>query len=523
MSKQILFKEKGREKVKVGIDTLANAVRPTLGAAGRNVMIKGRYGYPIISNDGKFIADQVQLKDKFEDAGVSLLKQAADRTNDEAGDATTTTMVLGQAFIEAGAAAVAGGMNPNRVRRMMKAEADIVFEELKGMAIKAEDRETLVNVAAVSVENRELGEKLTDLVINVGKDGVVAVEESSDNEIVTEVIKGMRLARGYISKQYINNKAKSQVEYEGVPVFVTSKVINNEAELEPLINELAQLGKNKLLVIADDINPACIAGALHNIALNQFRVIYMKAPHLNEKMRDVLEDIAVVVGATCITDEMVDDLKRVKVQALGAVSKLVMRKDSTDLIGGLGEGLKVDERVNELKIQRSEIESELEKLRIEERISKLSGGVSVVRVGAASESEMKYLKHKVDDAVSAVKSAMEEGIVPGGGSTLLRIAFKNKDRLPILNVALGSPFTQILENAGHDHETRLTIVSSVLNGDTSFANPGYDVLEDKLVEDMVASGIVDPVKCTRLAVENAVSVAATYITTDSFIVEEDEE
>lgn len=521
MSKQILFKEEGRAKVKVGIDTLANAVRPTLGAAGRNVMYHGRYGYPAVSNDGKTIADQVQLKDKFANAGVSLLKQAGDKTNEEAGDATTTTMVLGQAFIEAGAAAVSGGMNPNKVRRAMKEEAAFVYDELKKIAVKAEDRETLVNVATVSVEDRELGEKLTDLVLNVGKEGVVEVVESSDNEIAMETVKGMRLARGYISKLYINNKAKSTVEYEGVPVLVTSKVINSEEDIFPLVQAVSQLGKNKMLVIAADINPACIMGALGNIDRGQFKVIYMKAPHLNEKMRDVLEDIATVVGGTCITDEMVEDLQRVQVQALGAVSRLVMRKDSTDLIGGLGEGQAIDERVEELKAQYESIESDLEKLRIKERISKLTGGVSVVRVGAPSESEMKYLKHKIDDAVGAVKSAMEEGIVPGGGSTLLRIAYKNKEKLPILNVALGSPFTQILENAGHEHESRLGIVQQVLT--STAPNPGYDVLEDKIVEDMLAKGIVDPVKCTRLAVENAVSVAATYITSDAFIVEEDED
>lgn len=523
MSKQILFKEKGRERVKVGIDTLANAVRPTLGAAGRNVMYHGRYGYPAVSNDGKTISDQVQLKDKFAQAGVSLLKQAGDKTNDEAGDATTTTMVLGQAFIEAGAAAVAGGMNPNKVRKAMKEEAAIVFDELKKAAVKAEDRETLINVASVSVEDRELGEKLTDLVLNVGKEGIVEVIETSDNEITTEVVKGMRLPRGYISKLYINNKAKSLVEYEGVPVLVTSKVINSEEEIEPLVNAVAQLGKNKMLIIAQDISPACIMSALGNIERGQFKVIYMKAPHLNDKMRDVLEDIATVVGGTLITDEMVDDLKRVQIQALGAISRLVMRKDSTDIIGGLGEGEAMDARIAQLKEQYDSIDNEMEKFRIKERISKLSGGVSIVRVGAPSESEMKYLKHKIDDAVGAVKSAMEEGIVAGGGSTLLRIAFKNKERLPILNVALGSPFMQILENAGHDHETRVSIVSQVLNDRGLFNNPGYDVLEDKVIDDMVAKGIVDPVKCTRLAVENAVSVAATYVTTDAFVVEEDED
>lgn len=529
MAKQILFNERARRALKVGIDKASNAVRVTLGPRGRNVALDKGYGGPTITNDGVSIAKEITLSNKFENMGAEIVKEVASKTNDIAGDGTTTSVVLLQALVEEGMKHTEMGLSAMGVRHGIEAAAADAVVALKGLAKKIAGDEEIRQVATISAESEEIGNIIADTIKIVGKDGVVTVEESQSLGIEKDVVEGMAFDRGYVSAYMVTNSERMEAEMRDPLVLITDKKISSIQEILPVLEKVAQSGKKELVLIADDVDGEALATFVVNKLRGTFNVLAVKAPGYGDRKKEQLADIAVMTGGTVISEEVGIKFENATVDMLGRAGKVIATKDSTIIVSGKGKKADIDGRVAQLRAQITETKSKFDKEKLEERLAKLTGGVAVIRVGAATETEMKYLKLKIEDAVNATKAAIEEGIVPGGGTALVKAAAKvsadfEKKRgsmatemrvgYEVLLRALESPLRQIAMNADADPGV---IVEKVKTGK---GNAGYDAVSGKVVEDMIAAGIIDPVKVTRTGLERAASAAAILLTTEAAIAEE---
>ena len=536
MSKKILYNEEARKALKNGVDAVANVVKITLGPRGRNVVLDKGYGSPTITNDGVSIAKDITLKDKFENMGAEIAKEVASKTNDSAGDGTTTATILIQAIVSEGMKQTTMGVNAMGVRFGVEAAAKDVVKALKHLAKPIKSDEEIRQVATISSESAELGAIIADTIKKVGKDGVVTVEESQLTGLESEIVEGIQFDKGYVSPYMITNPERMEAEFKEPAILITDKKISSIKEILPMLEQLAQTGKKDLVIIAEDVDGDALATFVVNKLRGTFNVLAVKAPGYGDGKKALLEDIAVTVGATVISEDVGIKFEKASINMLGKARKVISTKDSTIIVGGKGKKTEIDLRINQIKKQIEQNDSKYDKEKLEERVAKLSGGVAVIRVGAATETEMKYLKLKIEDAVNATKAAIEEGIVAGGGVALIRAAHEVAQKLQVASgklqvmtkeqslgyeivlKALEAPTRQIAINAGKDDGS--VIVEKIKNGK---GNIGYDALKDEMVPDMIAAGIVDPVKVTRLGVENACSAAAILLTTEAAIADEPEE
>ena len=531
MAKQVIYGEELKKKLQKGVDTVANAVKVTLGPRGRNVILDKGYGGPTITNDGVSIAKDITLKDKFENMGAEIIKEVAQKTNEVAGDGTTTATVLMQALVREGLRQTTMGINSMAVRTGMEHAAKDVVEALKGMATPISSLEEIKQVATISAEDAELGEKIAETIDKVGKDGVVTVEESQSFGIETELTEGMEFDKGYVSPYMVTNPERMEAEFKNAQLLITDEKIAGIQDILPLLEKIAQTGKKELVIIADDVEGEALATFVVNKLKGGFSVLAIKAPGYGDRKKEMLMDIAVTTGAQVITRDLGLELKSADLAHLGRADRIVSTKDTTTIVGGGGEKSAITDRVNSLKSQIEGISSKFDREKLEERIAKLTGGVAVIRVGAATETEMKYLKLKIEDAVNATKAAIDEGIVPGGGTSLTRAASiveatlgeKTLSREELIGYhivlkALEVPLRQIADNTGkHDGAV---IVEKVRQAG---GNAGYDAAKGEMVDDMIKAGIIDPVKVERSSVQHAVSAAAILLTTEAAIADEPEE
>ncbi|MES2014528.1 MAG: chaperonin GroEL [Patescibacteria group bacterium] len=531
MAKKILFDAEARNAVKTGIDIVARAVKVTLGPRGRNVILDKGYGGPHMTNDGVTIAKEITLKDKFQNMGAEIVKEVANKTNDMAGDGTTTSVVLFQALVDEGMKHTAMGLNAMGIRTGMEKAMEASVKALKGIAKPISGDKDIRQVATISAESEEIGKTIAEVIKEVGQNGVVTVEESQSFGIEKEVVEGMEFDRGYVSHYMITNPERMEAEYRDAPILITEKKIASIQEILPVLEAVAKSGKKELVIIADDVEGEALTTFVLNKLRGSFNVLAVKAPGYGDRKKEMLQDIAATVGATVVSEDVGMVLDKVDVSVLGRAQKVIATKDSTIIVGGKGKKSVIDARVASLKKQLEATDSKFDKEKLQERIAKLSGGVAVIRVGAATETEMKYLKDKIEDAVNATKAAIAEGIVPGGGTALVKAAAKAEAEADwkkmskeeeigyrIVLSALLKPLKQIAINAGK--ESGEVIVEAVKNA-KGFA--GYDAVKDEVVADMFASGIIDPVKVTRGGLEHAVSAAAILLTTEVAIADEPEE
>lgn len=532
MAKQILYGAEAKQKLQAGVDAVANAVKVTLGPRGRNVMLDKGYGGPMVTNDGVSIAKDITLKDKFENMGAEMVKEVASKTNDLAGDGTTTATVLTQALVTEGLKQTSMGQSPLAIRKGMEAARDDVVAALKAMAVPIKKSEEIRQVATISAESAELGAKIAETIEKVGKDGVVTVQESQSFDIETEITDGMEFDKGYISPYMVTNAERMEAEFKDAPILITDAKISAIKDILPLLEKLAQRGRKELVIIAEDVDGEALATFVVNKLRGGFSVLAVKAPGYGDRKKDVLRDIAAVTGATVIAEEVGLKLETVELEHLGAATRIVATKDKTTIVGGKGKKAAIADRVAEIKTQLEQTSSKYDKEKLAERIAKLTGGVAVIRVGAATETEMKYLKLKVEDAVAATKAAIEEGIVTGGGTALAKAAaivaaklakdkkLTEEERIGyhIVIKALEEPLRQIAKNAGM-MEGAVVLAEVQKRG----GNAGYDALKGEIVDDMIAAGIIDPVKVERAGVEYAVSAASILLTTECVIADEPEE
>ena len=534
MSKQIIFNEKARQALKNGVDKVADAVRITLGPRGRNVVLDKGYGSPMITNDGVTIAKEITLSDKMENMGAEIIKEVAQKTNELAGDGTTTAVVLTQAIVREGLKQTTMGVNAMGVKLGIIYAKDEVVKALREMAKEIKTKEEIAQVATIAAESEELGRIIADTINKVGKDGVVTVEESQSLSVESEIVEGMQFDKGYVSPYMITNPERMEAIARDQAVLITDKKISSISEILPLLEKLAQSGKKELVIIAEEVEGEALATFVVNKLRGTFNILAVKAPGYGDRKKETLEDIAIVVGGKVVSEETGMKLDTVGLDVLGRATKVIATKDNTIIVGGKGKKADIEKRVALLKRARELSDSKYDIEKIDERIAKLSGGVAVIKVGASTETEMKYLKLKVEDAVNATKAAIEEGIVAGGGSALIRAAAKVRGKTPkptimsfakefevgvnILLSALEAPLKQIAVNSGRDDGS--VIVEEVKKGR---GNVGYDALKDEVVSDMIAAGIIDPVKVTRSCVENAASAGAILLTTEVAISEEPKE
>jgi chaperonin GroEL len=529
MAKQILFNERARRALKSGIDKAANTVKVTLGPRGRNVALDKGYGSPTITNDGVSIAKEISLKDKFENMGAEIVKEVATKTNDIAGDGTTTSVVLLQALVEEGMKHTEAGLSAMAVRTGIERAAQDAVAALKSLSKKIGSDDEVRQVATISAESAELGAIIADTIKEVGKDGVVTVEESQSMGIEKEVVEGMEFDRGYVSAYMITDTSRMEAVLKDPLILVTDKKVSSIQEILPLLQKVAESGKKDLVVIADDIEGEALTTFVLNKLQGRFNVLAVKAPGYGDRKKDMLQDIATVTGGEVVSQDTGGNFEKATLESLGHAAKVIATKDKTIIVGGKGGKKDIDARAAQLRAQVKETTSKFDKEKLEERLAKLTGGVAVIRVGAATETEMKYLKLKIEDAVNATKAAIEEGIVAGGGTALVKAAqkaaegfTKSRDKMPadervgyeVLLKALEMPLRQIALNAGVDAGV---VVKSVKDAK---GNAGYDAVTGEVVEDMLVAGIVDPVKVTRTGLERAASAAAILLTTEAAVAEE---
>ncbi len=533
MAKQVIFDEQVRSALKRGVDIVAAAVKVTLGPKGRNVALDKSWGGPTITNDGVSIAKEITLADKFENMGASIVKEVATKTNDKAGDGTTTAVVLTQAIIHEGLKRTALGANAMMVRRGIEAAAKDTVDELKKMAREVKGKNDIRQVATISAESEELGKTIADIVEKVGKDGVVTVEESQSFGIEADYVEGMEFDKGYVSPYMITNAERMEAEAKDAPILITDKKISTIKDILPLLERIAQTGKKELVIIAEDVDGEALATFVVNKLRGAFSVLAIKAPGYGDRKKEMLADIAITVGGQLISEDLGLKLETVELEMLGRANRVVATKDSTIIVGGKGKKSDISERVAQLRKQAENTDSKFDKEKLEERVAKLSGGVAVIRVGAATETEMKYLKDKIEDAVNATKAAIAEGIVPGGGAALAKVGEKLSKKIDankhdeytvgyrILLSALGAPLLQIAKNAGRE-DAAVVLQEVVKKGPAFGFNASAESAEDSIV-DMYEAGILDPVKVTRSCVENAASAAAVLLTTEAAVADIPEE
>ncbi len=536
MSKKILYNEEARKALKKGVDVVADAVKITIGPRGRNVVLDKGYGAPTITNDGVSIAKEITLKDKFENMGAEIIKEVATRTNDLAGDGTTTSVILAQAIIAEGMKHTGMGVNAMGVKFGIEAASKDVVDALKKLAKPIKTDEEIRQVATISAESLELGTIIADTIKKVGKDGVVTVEESQTIGLESEVVEGMEFDKGYISPYMVTNAERMEAEYSDPAILITDKKISSIKEVLPLLEKLAQSGKKDLVIIADDVDGEALTTFLVNKIRGGFNVLAVKAPGYGDRKKEMLEDIAVTVGAKVISEEVGLKFETADIAMLGKARRVISTKDSTVIVGGKGKKTDIDERVAQIRKQLENTDGKYDKEKLNERLAKLSGGVAVIRVGAATETEMKYLKLKIEDAVNATKAAIDEGIVAGGGVAFVNVAktvwssikmnFTNSEQelgYKIVIKALEAPLKQIAINAGRDDGSAIVedIKKEIIKKGKE--NYGYDALKDEMIPDMILAGIVDPVKVTRLGIQNACGAAALLLTTEVAVAEEPKE
>ncbi len=534
MSKQIIYNTEAREALMEGVNKVANAVRVTLGPRGRNAVIDKGYGAPTITNDGVSIAKEISLEDKFENMGAEIVKEVASKTNDSAGDGTTTAVVVLQSIMEEGLKEMTKGTNPMGIRLGVEAAGKAVVDELYKMAKVIKTKEEIQQVATVSAESKELGKIIANAIDKVGENGVVTVEESQSFETGSEVVKGLEFDKGYVSPYMITNPERMEAEYKDAPILITDKKIGAVKDILPLLEKLAQVGKKDIILIAEDIEGEALATFVVNKLRGTFNVLAIKAPGYGDRKKEMMQDIATVVGAEVISEETGMKLENAEMTMLGSARRVVATKEKTTIVGGKGKKADIENRVMQTKKQIEMTDSKFDKEKLEERLAKLAGGVAVIKVGAATETQMKYLKDKIEDSVNATRAAIEEGIVQGGGTALLKAAesvSKKKLSSPVQSFepefqigvgivvrALTAPLVQILANVGIDNPS--TVIEQVKKGKI---NAGYDAVKDQVIPDMLTAGIIDPVKVTRSGVQNATGAAGTLLTSEVAIADKPEE
>jgi chaperonin GroEL len=535
MAKIIIFNEEARRALKRGVDAVANVVKVTIGPRGRNVVLDKSYGAPTITNDGVSIAKEITLSDKFENMGAEIIKEVASKTKDVAGDGTTTSVILAQSIISEGMKHANMGVNAMSLRAGIEEATAKAVAILGQIAKPIKNKEEIKQVATISSESEEMGSIIADTIEKVGKDGVVTVEESQTFGVDSEVALGLEFDKGYVSPYMITNPERMEAEYKDVDVLLTDKKISSIKEILPLLESLAKIGKKELVIIADDVDGEALATFLVNKLRGGFSVLAIKAPGYGDRKKEMLEDIAVTIGAKVISEDLGLKLETTTADMLGRAQKIVSKKESTIIVGGKGGKTAIDNRLKSLKKQRETLDSKYDKEKIDERIAKLSGGVAVIRVGAATETEMKYLKLKIEDAVAATKAAIAEGIVAGGGSAFIRVIKKMKTLKATAKeiesatpeIALGydivlrsleAPLRQIVLNTGNADGS--VAVEKIMNSEKE--NAGFNAMTEKFSDDLIKEGIIDPVKVTRTALQNASSAAAILLTTEAAVADEPE-
>ncbi|ABR47059.1 chaperonin GroEL [Alkaliphilus metalliredigens QYMF] len=522
MAKEIRFGEKARRSLEAGVNKLADTVKVTLGPKGRNVVIDKKFGSPLITNDGVTIAREIELEDAYENMGAQLVKEVATKTNDVAGDGTTTATLLAQAIIREGLKNVAAGANPMIIKKGIHKAVDAAVAELKAVSKSIESKEAIAQVGAISAADEEIGQLIADAMDKVGKDGVITVEESKSMGTTLDVVEGMQFDRGYLSPYMVTDTEKMEAVFNDAYILVTDKKISNIQEILPILEQIVQQGK-KLVIIAEDIEGEALATLVVNKLRGTFECVAVKAPGFGDRRKSMLDDIAVLTGATVISEELGYDLKTATVDMLGTARTVKVDKENTTIVEGAGNQQLIKDRVSQIKKQIEETTSDFDKEKLQERLAKLSGGVAVIQVGAATETELKERKLRIEDALNATRAAVEEGIVAGGGTALVNVIpaveallegsqGDEKTGIQIIRRALEEPLRQIAENAGLEGSV---IVNKVMSSDKGI---GYDVLNNKYVN-MIEAGIVDPTKVTRSALQNAASISAMLLTTESAVVD----
>lgn len=520
MAKEIKFNEDARKGMEAGINKLSNTVKVTLGPKGRNVVLDKKFGSPLITNDGVTIAREIELEDPYENMGAQLVKEVATKTNDVAGDGTTTATLLAQAIIREGLKNVAAGANPMIIQKGIKKAVDKAVEGTKEFSKPVETKESIAQVASISAADEEVGKLISDAMEKVGKDGVITVEESRSMGTTLEVVEGMQFDRGYVSPYMVTNTEKMEAELEDPYILITDKKITNIQEVLPVLEQIVQQGK-PLLIIADDVEGEAMATLVVNKLRGTFNCVAVKAPAFGDRRKDMLQDIAILTGGTVISEDLGYELKETSIEMLGKARRVTVGKELTVIVNGAGEQSAIEERVALIRNQIEISDSEYDRDKLQERLAKLAGGVAVIQVGAATETELKERKLRIEDALAATRAAVEEGIVPGGGTVLLNVIPKvkalleetNGDERTGVNIivkALEEPVRQIAINAGLEGSV---IVENVKNAEVGI---GFDALSEKYVN-MLENGIVDPTKVTRSALQNASSVASMVLTTEAAV------
>jgi chaperonin GroEL len=520
MAKQVMFSDEARQKLFSGVTQLAKAVRITLGPKGRNVVLDKKYGAPTITNDGVTIAKEIDLPNPYENMGAQLVKEVATKTNDVAGDGTTTATILAHAMIQEGLRNVTAGANPMKLKDGIHKATDLIVKHLQKIAIQIGDsKEKIAQVATISAQNEEVGNIIADMMDEVGPDGVITVEESQTMGLEKEVVKGMQFDHGYISPYMVTDPAQMIAEMINPKILITDRKISSIQDVLPLIEKLVQAGKKDIVIIAEDVEGEALATFVLNKLRGVFSVLAVKAPAFGDRRKEMLKDIAALTGARVISEEVGLKLENTELSDLGDAHKVISDKEKTTIIEGKGKQKEIDARIGEIKVSLEKTSSEFDKEKLQERLAKLAGGIGIIKVGAATEVELKERKHRIEDALQATKAAIEEGIVPGGGVALLEaskiLEGKKGDTdeitgFHIVRNALKSPLSQIAENAGKDGAV---IVDRVMHEKPGI---GYDADKDEYV-DMVKAGIIDPAKVTRSALQNATSIASIFLTMEGAV------
>ncbi|OPY75496.1 MAG: 60 kDa chaperonin 1 [Syntrophorhabdus sp. PtaU1.Bin050] len=522
MAKEIKYDQAAREALLRGVNTLADAVRVTLGPKGRNVILEKSFGSPTVTKDGVTVAKEIEIEDKFENMGAQMVKEVASKTSDVAGDGTTTATVLAQSIYREGAKLVAAGHNPMELKRGIEKAVDVIVGELKKLSKPTKDQKEIAQVGTISANNDEtIGNIIAEAMGKVGKEGVITVEEAKSMETSLEIVEGMQFDKGYISPYFVTNPEKMEAVMDEPLILINEKKISSMKDLLPVLEQVAKMGK-PLLIISEDVEGEALATLVVNKLRGTLKVAAVKAPGFGDRRKAMLEDIAILTGGQMISEELGIKLETIALKDLGSAKRVVIDKDNTTIVDGAGDKKDIEARVRQIRAQIDETTSDYDREKLQERLAKLVGGVAVINVGAATETEMKEKKARVEDALNATKAAVEEGIIPGGGVAFLRCVPKLDELklegerefgVKIVKKAIEDPIRWIAANAGHDGSI---IIEKVKNGGPNF---GFDAAKEVFVDDMMEAGIIDPTKVARTALQNAASVAALLLTTDCMIVE----
>ena len=529
MSKQIIFDEKARNALKRGVDKLAATVKVTLGPKGRNVIIDKGFGAPTITKDGVTVAKEIELEDKIENIGAEMIKEVASKTNEVAGDGTTTATILAQAIISEGLKLVSSGVNPIEIRKNIEVKVASIVARLKEMSKPITTKEEIAQVASISANDKEIGKIIAEAMESVGKDGVITVEESQSFGVEKEVVEGMQFDKGYVSPYMITNAEGMKAEFENPHILITDKKISSVHEVLPLLEKMAQAGKKDLVIIAEEIEGEALATFVVNKLRGTFNVLGIKAPGFGDRRKEMLQDIAILTNTKVISEEVGLKLENVEINDLGEARKVISSKDNSTIVDGKGSNASIKSRIEQIKKEIEASDSDFDKEKLQERLAKLSGGVAVIKVGAATETEMKEKKDRIEDALNATRAAQEEGIVPGGGLALALAGntfeeltkTSNEPGSRIIDNAIIEPIKQIAKNAGKDGSL---ILYNIIRENKQQENEtiGYNAVSDKF-ENLIEAGIVDPTKVVRCALENAASAAVMFLTIEAVVAEKPEE